>query len=139
MLAYHRVGARTPSPVDLGADPFRRQMEHVSSTAASLDDALVALAAPTERATVGAAPIVVTFDDGTKDFVEVALPILVEFSIPVVLYLSTANVDSGDPTRTLGSRFRGARFETVCPPESLRSGLTPTITCCLTVAQSPKR
>lgn len=97
MLAYHRVGARTPSPVDLGTDPFRRQMEHVSSTAASLDDALVALAAPTERATFGAAPVVVTFDDGTKDFVEVALPILVEFSIPVVLYLSTANVDSGDP------------------------------------------
>lgn len=92
VLAYHRVGARSPSPVDLPTAHFRRQMEHVRRDAASLDEALGFL----ETADAcDSAPLVVTFDDGTKDFAEVVLPILVELDIPVLLYLATSNVDSG--------------------------------------------
>ena len=67
-------------------------MGHVSSNAASLDDALVALASESDGESL---PVVVTFDDGTRDFAETALPILVELNVPSLLYLSTSNVDTG--------------------------------------------
>jgi peptidoglycan/xylan/chitin deacetylase (PgdA/CDA1 family) len=40
-------------------------------------------------------PVVVSFDDGTVDFVETALPLLVRYSIPVTLYLATSFVEDG--------------------------------------------
>ena len=39
--------------------------------------------------------VVVTFDDGTDDFVDVALPILERHRIPVTMYLATAFIDDG--------------------------------------------
>ncbi len=39
--------------------------------------------------------VALTFDDGTADFVDVVLPILVEYQLPATLYLSTGFVDSG--------------------------------------------
>ena len=47
--------------------------------------------------TVSESPIVLTFDDGTADFAEVVLPILVELQLQATLYLSTARVDSQQP------------------------------------------
>jgi peptidoglycan/xylan/chitin deacetylase (PgdA/CDA1 family) len=38
---------------------------------------------------------VVTFDDGTADVVEEALPVLVEFGIPALLYVATDFVERG--------------------------------------------
>lgn len=38
---------------------------------------------------------VVTFDDGTADFVDVALPVLDRHRVPVVLYVATAFVEEG--------------------------------------------
>ena len=38
--------------------------------------------------------VALTVDDGTADFVDVALPILLEFQLPATLYLSTGFVDS---------------------------------------------
>lgn len=98
ILAYHRVGGRTPSPVDLPTRHFRRQMDHLSSSAVGLDEALEALPGidgTPDADSTDESPVVVTFDDGTKDFAEVALPILVELGVPALLYLATANVDSG--------------------------------------------
>lgn len=40
-------------------------------------------------------PVVVTFDDGTADFVDHALPILVEHSVPTLLYAATRFIDEG--------------------------------------------
>src|SRR5580692_9884850 len=74
VLCYHRVGRRTTSRVDLPAGLFEEQMARLMTGrgVVDLDGALTALArsAPTEPGTV-----VVTFDDGTADFVEEALPI----------------------------------------------------------------
>jgi peptidoglycan/xylan/chitin deacetylase (PgdA/CDA1 family) len=41
--------------------------------------------------------VVVTFDDGTVDFVDDALPVLVEYRVPAVVYVATAFVDEGRP------------------------------------------
>ncbi len=119
VLAYHRVGGRTVSPVDLSTSAFRRQITHVRERVLTLDESIELLTSTHRRAnadagdnadtsgaveasTNGAAsngqsapPIVITFDDGTSDFAEVVLPILVEHQLPATLYLSTANVDTG--------------------------------------------
>lgn len=92
VLAYHRVGRRTDSPVDMETAMFRRQISHLAATASvvPIDTAIASL-----RADGGGSsyPTVLTFDDGTADFVEVVLPLLVQFSIPATLYVSTAFVD----------------------------------------------
>lgn len=94
VLAYHRVGERTDSPVDLSTAMFRRQVAHLAATASvvTLDDALDVLES---ESTGSRYPSVLTFDDGTADFVDVVLPMLVEFQVPATLYVSTAFVDSG--------------------------------------------
>lgn len=94
VLAYHRVGGRTVSPVDLDTAAFRRQMKHLKDRVIALEEGLALLG--DVAATPPANPVVLTFDDGTADFAEVALPILVELGLPSTLYLSTAKVDSGD-------------------------------------------
>lgn len=95
VLIYHRVGGHTPVPVDLPTPLFRDQMAELADRAVSLDDALAILAgdlpAPVEH------PVVVTFDDGTVDVVEDALPVLVEFEIPALLYVATDFIDEGRP------------------------------------------
>lgn len=95
VLAYHRVGGRTVSPVDLPTTTFRRQIESVAHRTISLDAALERTVEESGSTGESPLPIALTFDDGTADFVDIVLPILVEFDVPVTLYLSTANVDSG--------------------------------------------
>jgi peptidoglycan/xylan/chitin deacetylase (PgdA/CDA1 family) len=65
-----------------------------SGRAATLDDALHALdgSMPADRRDD---PVVVTFDDGTADFADLVLPILVEHKVPAVLYVATEFLDSG--------------------------------------------
>lgn len=90
VLLYHRVGATTDSAVDLPVELFEQQMAEVSHRAMSLDSALEVLAGnapPTER------DIVVTFDDGTADFADHALPILVQHRVPAVVYIATGFIE----------------------------------------------
>ncbi len=60
----------------------------------SVDDALDALDRPAP-ADPDADPVVVTFDDGTADFAELAHPVLERFAIPATLYVATDFVDRG--------------------------------------------
>lgn len=100
VLIYHRVGGIGGS-VDLEPSRFAEQMAELSASQRlrTLDDALDTLsgaAAPSsEDAPHTAAPVVVTFDDGTADFVENALPILVEHRVPTLLYLATRFAEEG--------------------------------------------
>jgi peptidoglycan/xylan/chitin deacetylase (PgdA/CDA1 family) len=93
VLLYHRVGAGSGSPVDLPVDLFRRQLEALAEHAevVRLPDALD-LVAP---AGDGSPRVVLTFDDGTADLADTALPLLVEFGFPATLYLATRWVDEG--------------------------------------------
>jgi peptidoglycan/xylan/chitin deacetylase (PgdA/CDA1 family) len=94
VLCYHRVGGRSAATeIDLPTEVFARQVEVIARAGVqTLDDALVALGSPEPPAEDLA---VVTFDDGTADFVDVALPILVEHNVPAVLYLATEFIEKG--------------------------------------------
>lgn len=87
-LIYHRVGQRTDSSVDLSLDVFRRQLDYLSENAAvvALDDAIALDDAD-------ASTVVLTFDDGTSDWVDVVQPELVARSMPATFYVATDFVD----------------------------------------------
>lgn len=90
VLAYHRVGGGSASEIDLDPVQFADHLAYIGARAARLGDALTALdGAPPD----GPDPIVVTFDDGTADVVEHAVPLLVEAKVPALLYLATSFVD----------------------------------------------
>jgi peptidoglycan/xylan/chitin deacetylase (PgdA/CDA1 family) len=97
VLIYHRVGRRSSVEVDLPEALFDEQMAALaeSGRAVSVDDALELLAAPAPPASIarGHDPVVVTFDDGTRDLAEVAAPVLARHSIPATLYVATDFVD----------------------------------------------
>ncbi len=98
ILIYHRVGGGSGSGVDLDAAVFRRQVEHLAANhrVISLDDAVQ------ELATEGSPPdhqrgVVITFDDGTSDFVEHAVPALVDTGLPATLFACTESIDEQQP------------------------------------------
>lgn len=103
VLIYHRVGGIGGS-VDLDPARFADQMAELSASQRlrRLDDALDDLDDLDDLDTDSPIPrrvrngtVVVTFDDGTADFVDHALPILVEHRIPTLLYAATRFIDEG--------------------------------------------
>jgi peptidoglycan/xylan/chitin deacetylase (PgdA/CDA1 family) len=92
VLIYHRVGGGSGLELDLSRDRFAEQMAVLAAggRVTTLDGALDALGHPEPPAFD---PVVVTFDDGTADFVDVAVPLLAEHGVPATLYLATAFVE----------------------------------------------
>lgn len=107
MLLYHRVGRRTEAEIDLPVELFRRQMERLADgcRVVTLDEGLryVTGAGSEERDVVA-----VTFDDGTADFVDLALPILVRLAIPVTLYAATGFIEEHGELPHGGTRLSWA-------------------------------
>jgi peptidoglycan/xylan/chitin deacetylase (PgdA/CDA1 family) len=95
ILIYHRVGRRTAVEVDLPVSLFDDQMAALAAGGGvlTLDAALDRLTG--HPSTPDAAGTVVTFDDGTADFAEVALPILAHHRVTALLYLATDFVERG--------------------------------------------
>lgn len=92
VLLYHRVGAGTRE-IDVSRDAFQAQMETLAASgdAVSLDEALA-----------GAGGVVVSVDDGYRDFYDVVFPRLVEYRVPAILYLTTGLVGgNGDGSESL--------------------------------------
>jgi peptidoglycan/xylan/chitin deacetylase (PgdA/CDA1 family) len=96
VLLYHRVGRRSSVRVDLPTWLFAEQVARLQDGfgVETLDNVLARLVRP---AADGDRPVAITFDDGTADFVDVALPILVAHGVPATLYLSTDYVERGRP------------------------------------------
>lgn len=94
VLIYHQVGGGTDGAVDTPASEFAWQMEHLaeSGMVVTLDEGLRRLLSA--DSTPG---VVVTFDDGTADFTDVAVPIMVARGIPSLLYAETDPITSGQP------------------------------------------
>lgn len=88
ILCYHRVG-RGSREIDVPARRFAEQIDAITADggAVTLDAALAS----------GTGGLVLSFDDGFRDFHEVVLPRLVEAGLPALLYLATGFVDVGDP------------------------------------------
>jgi peptidoglycan/xylan/chitin deacetylase (PgdA/CDA1 family) len=94
VLVYHRVGRRTTIEVDLSQAVFSEQIAELAASGrvVSLSDGLERLddpSAPRESL------VAITFDDGTADFAELALPVLVEHRVPVTLFVATDFVERG--------------------------------------------
>ena len=96
VLIYHRVGGRTPTEVDLPLELFSDQIAWLSETlpVVSLDAGLAWLAEP-PAASGGdrEVHVAITFDDGTADFAELAVPVLERHRAPATLYVATEFVE----------------------------------------------
>lgn len=95
VLIYHRVGARSPSPVDLPLDVFVEQLDQLADSGRVID-----LGSAVDLLTTGsgdddATYVAITFDDGTADWVDLAMPALAERSLPATFYVSTDFVQRG--------------------------------------------
>jgi len=85
ILCYHRVGAGSRE-IDLPLETFHRHLDHLTerNRVVSLDRSL---------GTRDGGGVVLTFDDGFRDFHDHVLPALVRHRLPAVLYLATGFVD----------------------------------------------
>jgi peptidoglycan/xylan/chitin deacetylase (PgdA/CDA1 family) len=95
VLLSHRVGGASALEVDLPDALFEEQMGALAASGrvVSLAAALELLAAPDVPA--GPGPVVLTLDDGTADFVDHVVPVLVRHGLPITLYAATAFIDEG--------------------------------------------
>ena len=86
ILLYHRIGSGTRE-IAMPAEDFDRQMAHLAEheRVLTLDQAIEG----------DGGGVVVTFDDGYRDFHENALPVLVRHRVPATLYLATGLVANG--------------------------------------------
>ena len=96
ILIYHRVGAGSGGQMDLAPDAFERQLAWLAATqrVLTLDaaaDEIGDIAGPTGPG------VVLTFDDGTTDWVDQVLPALERHGVPATFYVSTDFVDRGVP------------------------------------------
>jgi peptidoglycan/xylan/chitin deacetylase (PgdA/CDA1 family) len=101
ILCYHRI-ARDRDVLAVRPDAFRGQLEAIRSSGARvlrLDRALDVLERPVEDFCV-----CITFDDGYRDALDMALPILREFDMPATVYLPTAMIDGVAPYDWYGER-----------------------------------
>jgi peptidoglycan/xylan/chitin deacetylase (PgdA/CDA1 family) len=94
ILLYHRVGPDA-GEISVSEKDFERHLATLAET-----DKPVSL----EAALDNGGGVVVTFDDGYRDFYDVALPLLVRYAVPATLYLATSLV-AGEGDR-LESRER---------------------------------
>lgn len=101
ILAYHRVGGGSGLTVDLDPELFTDQMAMLADrcNVVTLDD----LASSMPTASREAPTIAVTFDDGTADFVDHALPALVEHAVPATYYIATDFIERQRPFPDNGS------------------------------------
>ena len=95
VLAYHRVGERSAAvEIELPTSRFDAQLQVLAErgVTCTIDQALTALESPAPE---GRDPVVVTFDDGTDDFTDIVVPLLVQHNIPAVIYVATDFVERG--------------------------------------------
>lgn len=93
VLIYHRIGATSGLEVDLPAQLFEAQIAELAAArnVTTLGEALPALTG--KSSDPNTPQVVVTFDDGTADFVDAAVPILQRYRVPALLYLATGFVE----------------------------------------------
>lgn len=93
-VLYHRVSDSrelAPSLRTVDAAAFERQIRHVVRSYHPIGaDELLAAVSGTHRLPRGA--VAMTFDDGYRDFKDVAWPLLKQYRVPAILFVPTAYV-----------------------------------------------
>jgi peptidoglycan/xylan/chitin deacetylase (PgdA/CDA1 family) len=92
ILIYLRIDDG-PREIAIPQSLFDDEMAWLAESArvVSLEDALVMLES---AQLLPASPIVITFDDGSSDFLDCALPVLVKHDLPSTLYVTTRFVET---------------------------------------------
>lgn len=95
VLIYHRVGAGVGGQMNLDPDEFDRQLAWMSqhTRVIDLDTAVDEIQGPGPVEP----GVVLTFDDGTADWVDVVAPALERHRIPATFYLTTSYPDGELP------------------------------------------
>jgi peptidoglycan/xylan/chitin deacetylase (PgdA/CDA1 family) len=93
VLMYHRITAPGDFFGGVSLDNFRRQMQWLRANCTPVRPEEVLQAARLARR--GKPPVVVTFDDGYRDYHDRAYPVLRELEIPAAVFLSTDCMDRG--------------------------------------------
>ncbi len=93
ILGYHRVASVDSDPWSLAVslEHFHGQMERLRS---AFDPTPLRSMTESSGGRSGQIPVAVTFDDGYRDFVEHALPVLEELEIPSTLFVVTGGLGS---------------------------------------------
>ena len=93
ILIYHRIDDG-PREIAIPQSLFEDEMAWLaeSGRVVSLEDALGILESAQPSLV---SPIVITFDDGSSDFLDCALPVLIKHELPSTLYLTTRFVETG--------------------------------------------
>lgn len=91
VLMYHRIGQRGDPLPHLSVIQFRRQMEWLAANCHVIGPGSLRRAARDRSLT--RPPVLLTFDDGNRDYYDLAYPVLKEFGMPAVVFLITDYVD----------------------------------------------
>jgi peptidoglycan/xylan/chitin deacetylase (PgdA/CDA1 family) len=94
VLCYHRVSSDRDE-LSVTPSAFRSQMEfvmHARASAQTLDDALDKL-----REGASGRHVCVTFDDGYRDNLENAIPVLRDLAIPATIFVASGMIDGTAP------------------------------------------
>ncbi|HTF58030.1 MAG TPA: polysaccharide deacetylase family protein [Planctomycetota bacterium] len=95
---YHRVGPfRDGAPPKLNVDPaaFREHMSVLAHRANAVS-IVELVACAREGRPIPRGAVAVTFDDGYRDLMEFALPVLKEFRIPAAFFMVTGGIGATD-------------------------------------------
>ena len=95
VLTYHRIAAEGDRFPGLPASVFREQMTWVKEHCRVIGPGDLLDGSAFDRS--DRIPVLVTFDDGYRDYVTVAYPVLKALRIRAINFLSTDYIDSGRP------------------------------------------
>jgi peptidoglycan/xylan/chitin deacetylase (PgdA/CDA1 family) len=125
VLMYHRVNrTRDAEMPGIGVDQFLEQMTWLRARCRIIAPEEFTATLRQDRS--GTPAVLVTFDDGYRDFFDNAYPILAELNIPSLVFLATRFMDDGgliwtDAVATAVLRTR--RADVVLPWNNQRHGL----------------
>jgi len=102
ILTYHRFGAATRDPFCVSVEEFDNQMSYLADRdmAISLQDVVEFLSG---REELSRDSVLVTIDDGFLSTYSAALPVLRQYDIPAVAFISPGLIDSRDPGGQAGT------------------------------------